>query len=900
MFFACNVLRIILFSNLCIWKIYNFMNITNKINIRTKLIIIILSEILAIVFYLSPCHSKDTIVLQLAWKHQFQFAGYYAALHKGFYKQANLDVTIVEGGMGRFAREEVLSGNAQYGIAGAELILHRAEANPFVVLATIFQHSASIILTRKDSNITHPQDLIGKRLMLLPGNKDADILAILQKEGIPLSQIHRMDQSYNIEDLVNGHVDAVSAYVTNEPWYLKQKGIEPGIIWPQTYGVDFYSDCLFTTDMEIRNHPERVKKFLQASLSGWDYSMMHPEEIIEILIRNYPVNKGRDHLRFEAHAMKDLIFPSLVEMGHMNEGRWHHIADTFALLGELPANFSLQGFLYDPDPKIDIHRLKLIIFSLILGFLAASLLIIYIIKINHKLSCEVAERKKTEQTLRESETRLRTIFETSRAGILLVDKKGVIIFANQGLAEMFAYPLNKIIGINYSRLVHPDQRYVGNNRMKQLIAGNIDAVELERHYIRMDGSDFWGFLSGKRHEKADGKLISLIGIIADITERKKLEYDLRQAQKMESIGTLTGGVAHDFNNLLTAVIGNTDIVLDDLSISDPHYETIDAVRSAALRAADIVKQLLDFSRKTDPSLKSINLISMIRHEIKFLRSMIPTNIEIVNILPEQDLFVLADPVQIRQVLLNICTNASHVMASTGGILRIIVKQTNLEKNAVEKMPPGNYVKIEISDNGPGINQQIIHRIFEPYFTTKAGGKGSGMGLAVVHGIVKTHGGTINVDSQPEKGTRFTILLPIIKEQPIESLPVQSSDIPSGNESILFIDDESAICKMSQKMLSKLGYQVEISQCPLEALKTFESNPQAFDLIISDMTMPKMTGIVLCEKIKTIRIDIPVIICTGYSALINEDSVKEIGVDILLMKPLVKHDLAVAIRQLLDN
>jgi len=359
-------------------------------------------------------------------------------------------------------------------------------------------------------------------------------------------------------------------------------------------------------------------------------------------------------------------------------------------------------------------------------------------------------------------------------------------------------------------------------------------------------------------------------------------------------------VAHDFNNLLTAIIGNIDIVLDDASQSDPNYETIEAVRSAALRAADIVKQLLDFSRKTDQSLKPINIVPMIKHELKFLRSMIPATIEIEKNLPKHAISVLADPIQIRQVLLNICSNASYAMEPTGGKLRIVLEQKIIGKDAATRIPPGNYVKIEISDNGPGIDPQIIHRIFEPYFTTKPSEKGSGMGLAVVHGIVKTHGGIIDVDSNPEKGTIFTILMPIVKEQRDSSQSRQSIETPSGNEKILFVDDEASICKMTQKMLTKLGYYAETSQCPLKALELFQCNPSAFDLIISDMTMPQMTGTQLSEKIKQIRNDIPVIICTGYSSLINEETANEMGIDVLLMKPLSKKDMALAIRRVMDN
>lgn len=303
----------------------------------------------------------EKVVLQLAWKHQFQFAGYYAALHKGYYEKAGLEVVIVKGGEGRFAREEVLGGRAHYGVAGAELVLHRADGNPFVVLAPIFQHSPSVLLTREDSGILNLQDLIGKRVMLLPGKKDADILAAFLNEGIAIDSIKRMDQSYNLNDLIEGRTDAVSAYLTNEPWQLEQEGIVPEIISPQTYGVDFYSDCLFTTDQEIEKHPKRVEKFLEASLRGWEYAMAHPDEIIDILLTDYGLKKERDHLRYEANSIRKIMLPDLVQIGHMNPGRWRHIASTYVKLGMIDPGFSLEGFLYDPDPEVDYTKVKWIV-----------------------------------------------------------------------------------------------------------------------------------------------------------------------------------------------------------------------------------------------------------------------------------------------------------------------------------------------------------------------------------------------------------------------------------------------------------------------------------------------------------------------------------------------------------
>ncbi|MEZ4524909.1 MAG: ABC transporter substrate-binding protein [Desulfobacterales bacterium] len=969
-------------------------------------------------------NASEKIVLQLAWKHQFQFAGYYAALHKEYYRQAGLDVIIAEGGEGKFAREEVLSGRAQYGIAGAELLLHRAAGEPVVVLAAIFQHSASILLTRADAKTAHPQDLIGKRMMLLPGNKDADILAIFQNEGIPLHLIHRMDQSYNLDDLTEGRTDAVSAYITNEPWLLEQAGIKPGILFPQTYGVDFYSDCLFTTEQEIKKHPERVKKFLKASLEGWSYAMEHQEEIIDLLIRKYAAKKTRAHLRYEARTMENLIFPKLVEMGHMNPGRWRHIAHTFSRLGELPKNFPLEGFLYDPDPKLDVKKLKLVLFTLLFILVCTGLVLLFFAKMNRRLKTEAAQREKTEKSLRESEaqkeailngitaniayvdrdlkilwanrtaaisagrtpeallghkchefwadpakpcdncptlkafatkksehaimrtpdgriwdekgepvfdaqgrllgvveiaqditdrilaeeklreneSRMKTIFDTSPAGIILVDSRGIIIFANQGMADMFRIPMENLIGSAYPEHVHPDQRSVGKQKMEKLISGEIDYIAGERHYIRWDRTDFWGFLSGRRHEDEQGNLISLVGIIADITERKKLEQELRHAHKMESIGTLTGGIAHDFNNILGIIIGNTELALEDVPEWNPARSNLQAVMTAGRRAAGIVRQLLNFSRKNEMNLKPAGIVSLIEDCLALLRPAIPAGVEIRTHLPEAEAVILADSVQIRQILINLCTNAFQAMAENGGILEIAAEKMTLGKQEAKKYPdlvPGDYVTIAIRDTGSGIDAKIRDRIFDPYFTTKEFGQGSGMGLTIVLGIVKNHHGTIAVDSQPGKGSMFTLFFPAVAEKIIQ--PSEISDkIPKGCESVLFVDDEELIADMAQEMLGRLGYRVTAVQNPLQAFEIFQTKPHDFDLIITDMTMPQMTGLSLFEKLRKIRPDIPVILCSGYSFLMDAEKAEEIGFGAFVVKPATMRVIAKSIRDVLDK
>jgi PAS domain S-box-containing protein len=515
---------------------------------------------------------------------------------------------------------------------------------------------------------------------------------------------------------------------------------------------------------------------------------------------------------------------------------------------------------------------------------------------------DITERKRAEDALQESETRLRTIFDVSQAGIILVDARGVITYANQGMAKMFRCTQQELTGSSYPEHIHPDKRSIGDQRMRQLIASEIDSVALEQHYIRLDGTDFWGFLSGRRHEDKKGNFISLVGIIADITEQKILENEQRQANKMESIGTLTGGIAHDFNNILGIIVGNTELALNDVPECNPARSCLEEIKTACLRATKIVKQLLSFSRKADQELQPIEIALVIKDALKFLRSTIPTTIDIQQDIQVTDEAILADPTQINQIIMNLCINAFHAMEQTGGNLAISVEKVMLDNNSAKDYPDlrsGEHVKVRVKDTGPGIDPDIIDRIFDPYFTTKEVGKGSGMGLAVVHGIVKSHHGAIFVDSTPGKGTTFSIFFPITTEKP--GIEKDASEEPlRGSETVLFVDDETSIVKTVRGMLERLGYQVKTAMAPQDALELLSADPRQFDLVITDMAMPKMTGVMLSEKIMEIRPDIPVIICTGHSALIDEKRAKELGIAAYVMKPINMTEIAKTIRKVLDG
>ncbi len=423
-----------------------------------------------------------------------------------------------------------------------------------------------------------------------------------------------------------------------------------------------------------------------------------------------------------------------------------------------------------------------------------------------------------------------------------------------------------------------------------------------------------GFDSVREERSWSDDTVALIKIVEEMfvnalerkwaeEEKKELQAQLQQAQKMQAIGTLAGGIAHDFNNILFPIVGYTEMAMGDLSEESVTRRNLEEVLKAANRAKGLVRQILTFSRQSEQERKPLKIQPIIKEALKLLRASIPSTIEISQNIDKGCGAILADPIRIHQVMMNLCTNAYHAMREKGGVLGVTLAEVDIDSGDLGSnvdLKPGPYLRLTVSDTGHGIEHAEMERIFEPYFTTKGPGEGAGMGLAVVHGITRSHGGYITVYSEPGEGATFHVYLPRIDSSAIAPVTVSTEPTPNGKERILLTDDEEQIAHMVQQMLERLGYHVTARTSSVEALEAFRMQPEKFDLVITDQTMPNMTGAELAQKLMGIRPDIPIILCTGFSEVIPEEKARAMGFREYVMKPIVKSEMARIIRRVLDQ
>jgi len=523
---------------------------------------------------------------------------------------------------------------------------------------------------------------------------------------------------------------------------------------------------------------------------------------------------------------------------------------------------------------------------------------------------DITARKEAESELRAEREKFRTLAEESPLGLVLLKADGRYDYVNPAFERMFGYTQREVpTGRDWFRLAFPDPE----SRHAAIATWLDDLAESQPGQARprvfsltcQDGSQRIVHIRPVSLSTGDQLLI-----YEDITERvqaeeakARLEEQLRQVHKMEAMGTLAGGIAHDFNNILAAIQGYTELAVSDLPPGHRSGQSLEQVLMACHRAQKLVQQILSFSRPGDQERRPVKLGPVIEEALKLLRATLPTTIEIRSNLAVESGVVQADQTQIHQVLMNLGANAAYAMRDKGGLLEVTLERVHLDEAAAAgqaELGPGLYERLIVRDTGEGIDQEIVGRIFEPFFSTKAPVKGSGMGLAVVHGIIKGHGGSIEVLSRPGQGSTFLIYLPLLEDRAAESRQEKPGPVPGGEEGILFVDDEEAIVDVSRQLLERLGYRVSALTSSLEALELFRAGPDQIDLVITDQTMPQMTGAELAQEMLRLRPELPIILCTGFSEQMSAQKAEAMGIRRFAMKPLVGRELARVVRQALDG
>jgi len=827
------------------------------------------------------------VTLQLKWHHQFQFAGYYAAQFKGFYRAAGLDVTLREADPRRLPLPMVESGEAEFGVSDMEVFQAYLAGRPVVALGVVFQHSPTIILALRRSGIRHVSDLAGRTVMFQGGQGLTELRVMLNAEGMRLDSVQLVPHSWNLDDLLRGRVDAMSAYATNEPYTLKLRGADLTELRPADYGVDFYGDLLFTSGAFASAHAELTDAFRRASFQGWEYAMEHPEELIDhILTLPGVAARGvtRDQLRFEAAQMRDLVLPGLVDIGHMNPGRFRRIAEMGAQLGFTRSTRDPEAFIYAPPVSTRQAWIRVVTVGLPLAVLIGLLVVLWITQLRRTVAArtralrvEVRQRRHTGQALQASEARYRSILNASPDAITIADLQRRILMASP-MALKFAGCTreDQLVGRMLLEFVAPEDR----TRAMATIAGMFQGVMAgpsEYRCLRNDGSILEVEANVEFIRDAEGAPTSLVLVVRDITERRRLEQErrllqaqLNQAQKMESLGSLAGGVAHDMNNVLGAILGMASLHRAQAPPGSDLERGLATITRAAERGGTMVKSLLNLARQSPAEAQELDLNALLREEVRLLEHTTLSQVRLELDLAPGLRPMRGDAAALTHAFMNLCVNAVDAMAGSG---TLTLRTRNVDPAQVE---------VQVQDTGCGMPAEVMEKALDPFFTTKGVGKGTGLGLPIVYSTVKAHQGTLELQSEPGQGTlvrvRFPSCVPAAPPDPLpEALP------GSGQEplSVLLVDDDELVRGSIQALLEALGHRVTVAVSGEEALALVTLEP---DVVILDLNMPGLGGGGTLPRLRAVHPQVPILLATGRSDQTALDLVDAYRHVTLLAKP----------------
>jgi PAS domain S-box-containing protein len=536
-------------------------------------------------------------------------------------------------------------------------------------------------------------------------------------------------------------------------------------------------------------------------------------------------------------------------------------------------------------------------------------------QLKESLNLASREIQSAKQQLDDEKELLDIILNSISDGVIATDTNQYVLFLNKAAEKMTGWKISEVIGKSFFSIFfllhHQQQAKITNPADSAINQGSIFEYDEPLVLKSRNGADTDIICSAAPIINREKRIVGAVIVFRDISDKKKVEEEkesllsqLRQAHKMEAIGTMAGGIAHDFNNILTPILGYSEMLQLSIPPEKPLYKYAKAIVNASRRAQSLVQQILAFSRLSEHELKSVQVDLIVEEAIKLLQSSIPSTIQFETDIEKQCGSVIGDPAKLHQIIMNLCTNAYHAMKDEGGVLSIILKKVKITSSDYPSelhLEPGKYICLEISDTGCGIPEEIKDRIFDPYFTTKLRGEGTGLGLSVVHGIVKLLKGHITFYSEPGVGTAFHVYLPRTSDgEGLNHLDQKNKELIGGNERLLIVDDENQVLEFEADALKSLGYEVHTFSNSKEALEAFKRKPDNYDLVITDMTMPYLTGSQLARKIVGVRPDIPIILCTGFSEMINEQKAKALGIRGYITKPIILSQFADMVRKSLDD